>query len=264
MNLAHPYLIMMFRTALLALLSLSLASTPSLAQEKPVRYVVELVLFQHTDPAAVRAEHWPETVATPDYASTTELAPAGVKAEFRSLEDSAKELTGAVKLLNDSERYTVVAHLVWEQPGLPSDSAVPVRVNAGKDYGLEFPELMQPRLEFDEEGNLIEIPPPESLDELEGTVRIVLGRYLHVYTDLLFRKPLTTMEYNEAADMLVPVERLRAIPVREWRRMRSRELHYMDHPLLGMLVKITPVATPEDAPGETTPEPAAGRPDKAL
>lgn len=255
---------MMLRTFLAALLSF--APALGLAQaEEPIRYQVELILFENTDPAAARAEHWPETVPTPNYESATGLRPPGARAaEFRALKDSAKELTGAAKLLTASERYTVIAHLLWEQPGLPSDSARAVRVRAGKNYGIEFPELMQPRLEFDADGNLIEIPAPDRLDELEGTVRIVLGRYLHVYTDLLFRKPLSVTEYNESADMFVPVNRLQAIPVREWRRMRSRELHYIDHPLLGMLIKITPVAAPAKASGDTSPAPAIKEPESPL
>ena len=116
---------------------------------------------------------------------------------------------------------------------------------------------MQPRLEFDADGNLVEIPAPERLDELEGSVRVVLGRYLHVYTDLVFRKPLTTMAYDETTETLVPMQSLQSIPVREWRRMRSRELHYLDHPVLGMLVKITPVEATSDAPGQTPSAPAA-------
>lgn len=220
--------------------------------EDPLRYEVELVLFENTDPTALRAEHWPDSVPTPDYEDAVELPPPGVRGKFEALPNDAKDLSGAASLLNKSDHYTVVAHLAWEQPGLPSETAKPILLRAGKDYGIEFPELMQPRLEFDAEGNLVEIEPPERLDEVEGTVRVVLGRYLHVYTDLVFRKPVTVMEYNETADMLVPMQRLQTIPVREWRRMRSRELHYVDHPVLGMLIRITPVTPPERGGGNAS------------
>ncbi len=31
-----------------------------------------------------------------------------------------------------------------------------------------------------------------------------------------------------------------AVPVREKRRLRSKEVHYLDHPLLGVVIKFTP------------------------
>jgi hypothetical protein len=37
----------------------------------------------------------------------------------------------------------------------------------------------------------------------------------------------------------------RSITLRQHRRMRSNELHYIDHPLMGLLIKITPYELPE-------------------
>lgn len=231
---------------IIALTLLGAAATAT--AEAPPRYRIELVLFEHLDANAVRAEHWPETLALPDYEGAVELGRGSRGAGFAASPDSSRELGESARLLEASERYAVVAHLIWEQPGLPDETAVPLALRAGKDYGPEFPELMQPRLEFDDQGDLIEIPAPESLRAIEGTIRVVLGRYLHIHTDLIFRKPVSVMDYSEAADMYVPVDRLRAIPVKERRRMRSRELHYVDHPMLGMLVKITPIEAPAAAP----------------
>jgi hypothetical protein len=45
--------------------------------------------------------------------------------------------------------------------------------------------------------------------------------------------------------------------LREQRRMRSGELHYEDHPRLGVLVLVTPVAAPASAPEPEQPAPAA-------
>lgn len=51
---------------------------------------------------------------------------------------------------------------------------------------------------------------------LRGVVRLSRGRYLHVDTDLT----------------------VGGIRAREHRRMRSRELHYIDHPRIGVLVRV--------------------------
>ena len=41
---------------------------------------------------------------------------------------------------------------------------------------------------------------------------------------------------------------LRAAKIERSRRMRSGEVHYLDHPLVGMVVKVTPYEVPEEAP----------------
>ena len=43
---------------------------------------------------------------------------------------------------------------------------------------------------------------------------------------------------------------LRAAKIERSRRMRSGEVHYLDHPLLGMVVKVTPYEVPEEASEE--------------
>ncbi len=65
--------------------------------------------------------------------------------------------------------------------------------------------------------------------KVEGLVKLSVGRYLHVELDLLIRK--------KADDA---VGGFRNYRVTTHRRMRSKELHYIDHPMLGMLIEITP------------------------
>jgi hypothetical protein len=105
--------------------------------------------------------------------------------------------------------------------------------------------------------------------ELQGNIKIILSRFLHFYTDLLLMEPvrvtavgsrpagtaLTISENND--DLLTGNDRpkfklelvdhgntfttLHGFNIREHRRMRSEELHYIDHPLIGMIIKVTPV-----------------------
>jgi len=60
---------------------------------------------------------------------------------------------------------------------------------------------------------------------LKGLVKVSLGRYLHLDLDLL----------------LTDEQREEMIHIVEHRRMRSRELHHLDHPRLGVLAIIKPV-----------------------
>jgi hypothetical protein len=84
--------------------------------------------------------------------------------------------------------------------------------------------------------------------ELEGTIKVILSRYLHVETDIVLRpqskeqpEDIFSLEVLEEAEQPI-VFRLHQTR----RRMRSRELHYLDNPVIGMLVLITPYE-PEQA-----------------
>jgi hypothetical protein len=95
------------------------------------------------------------------------------------------------------------------------------------------------------------------------------ARYLHVKADLLYYRPLDTDasapipsgDDADAAPVLdsrdtALIEQLlaeedvapRLFRLTESRRMRSRELHYLDHPLFGMLVEAWPLELPEVPP----------------
>lgn len=71
----------------------------------------------------------------------------------------------------------------------------------------------------------------DPLGSYEGTVRIERQRYLHVYPDI-------TYYTASGGEQMAPT-----LNFREERRMRSEELHYIDHPVLGMLVLFRPVAS---------------------
>ena len=68
---------------------------------------------------------------------------------------------------------------------------------------------------------------------VHGTVTVSLARYLEVEVDLLYNRPAS----SEAAAPGSAPTRFRLVSER---RMRSGELHYVDHPLFGVLVLLTP------------------------
>lgn len=74
----------------------------------------------------------------------------------------------------------------------------------------------------------------DPLGAFEGTVHIERQRYLHVSPDINYY-------LSDGAEQPGTVIRMH-----ESRRMRSEELHYIDHPVLGMLVHFRPVADTAD------------------
>jgi len=64
---------------------------------------------------------------------------------------------------------------------------------------------------------------------LEGLVSVTLGRYIHFRATLLYRLGSEGLALFQ-----------------EQRRMRSEEPHYLDHPALGILVRVDPIDIPAD------------------
>ncbi|MCB1724172.1 MAG: hypothetical protein KDJ39_10810 [Gammaproteobacteria bacterium] len=60
-----------------------------------------------------------------------------------------------------------------------------------------------------------------SSGRLSGLVRVTRGRYLHFEADLILRDATSSRPYR----------------IRLYRRMRSDEVHYIDHPKLGIVIR---------------------------
>lgn len=150
------------------------------------------------------------------------------------------QLTEEAERLHDSRGRRVILHTGWNMP---------VSAQADTDYL-----------------RLFDGTPIDGHYELDGTLGIYVGRFLHVQTDLnqtryeRTQEPMTLMREDLPAESLepgstpvplrqdvgstfrfgpslVPVESAR---FQESRRMRSNELHYIDHPQLGLIIQFTP------------------------
>ena len=232
---------------LLVALALTAILPAKLPAEEPRMYRVEMVLLRHTDADAILKEVWRTgDVAALEHAlDLTELDEDEVDHLFRDVSGTPFGLRGVVNRLEQSPLYDVIASYAWEQPGLAQEQAIPVRVRAGEVLGRMPPThepppfapwQIQPVL-----GGVPEQPEePELLYEVDGVVTLTLARFLHIHTDLLYRRAtgerlpgdhVTTLEGHLFAESHVT----------ERRRMRSGETHYLDHPLMGVIVHITPV-----------------------
>lgn len=96
---------------------------------------------------------------------------------------------------------------------------------------------------------------------LDGTLTLIRSRFLHVYTDFVYtvasdfapgsiRRRQAAGAMDTLFDPAVAPGTLQrssqdlpmqSYPLRYHRRMRSKEVHYLDHPLLGVLILVTPV-----------------------
>jgi hypothetical protein len=152
---------------------------------------------------------------------------------YRWLDPATFTLTAEANRLSRVGGMRVLLHGRWLQPVPARQTPEPLLLQVGPRYGETY--------------------------GLEGTVDVTLGRFLHFNVNLIYREPLIggaplDRAQPPAGDGAVT----RAVPtledlspagfmhLRESRRVRSGELHYLDHPKLGVLVRIEPLVPPAD------------------
>ena len=210
---------------------------------------------------------------------------------YQFLPGESLRLIDQVERLIESPRYELLMHVGWRQPGLERDAALPLWIRAGRVFGPEYtsiderippPESRQDEVTdgqtsfgFDEQ--TLEALELQQLDEststrthgeiyeLEGEITIALARYLHAYVDLVLRRPRLSRDTPSASQVPAGQDELEESPLddladtrilnnhrlREHRRMRSRNLHYLDNPEFALLILITPYELPQGV--ETIP-----------
>ena len=217
-----------------------------------------------------------------DLTSPKSLAAAAANG-YELIPAAELRLIDVVNRLIESSRYELLLHTAWRQPGLERDQVLPVWIRGGRIYGNEYTsidnqiEILEsiPQLNsnqqseeqnfaFDEQSleslelQLLEQQSRkqqhQGLYELEGKITIALSRYLHTYTDLVLRRPRLTVDpklRNPAQDSYLAAYAadtriLNNHSLKEHRRMRSKNLHYLDNPEFALLILITPYEVPED------------------
>ncbi len=174
----------------------------------------------------------------------------GTEKPFVILPQSELQLREEAAAINDNRNRSVVLHTGWNMP---------VQGEADADFFRLHSELDST---------------PRQRTMLDGTLRVYVGRFLHVATQLyatdyqLAEEPLRVffgdssgpeltpelasadtrygpwrpeLRRPGAADSLAPQwVPSQSIRFTETRRMRSNELHYLDHPRLGLVIRFTP------------------------
>lgn len=239
-------------------------------------YDVEIIIFRNDSVPKGREINLP----TPS-ASRTENTIALAQLEnpevaedtgFSLLAGEEMRLMDSAQKISDSSRYSLLLHTGWRQPGLESGKTIPVWIQGGRVFSNRYSSIDQFSAIQSSEDSGISQTPRYGLYELEGLIEITLSRYLHTRADLVLRKPadpVSLMQQQLDPDLTEEeLERLEGgsllnYGLNEQRRMRSKKLHYLDHPQFGMLVLITPYEAPEpvDQPAEgdsaVTPEESA-------
>jgi len=213
-------------------------------------YDVEIIIFENLDIKARQSEKWPSSVELEYPESSLQVGhpwPGHIpkeynpKLSFKRLFKKELRLSEQVKKIEESDSRRVLLHTGWRQPGMPKDTALTVKIKKTIPAHNNIAENEPSSLQY---SNTAQISPwaAQEAGELEGKIQVILARYLHVNADLIFQtQKLKTNDIyqfeNAVKEEIKPVV-FRLNQTR--RRMRSRELHYIDNPVLGLLVLITP------------------------
>lgn len=233
-----------------------LFSFPALAENGIRYYDVEFILFENIGLKNRQSENWQTRRRHSESKEDEPVHELGTpyvlehgssydrNAMFSVIPHSGKRLLEEARLIEKSPNRRVLAHIAWRQPGLPKENAIWVhfkKILNTKDTEqisrASTAELLTGANQFH--------------PYIEGRLKVMLARYLHVDTDILyFTNPLpgsTSVNNNETVvpdslEMFHPASQEPEVFLMHQlrRRIRSKELHYLDHPVMGMLLMITP------------------------
>ena len=247
-------------------LLLLFVSLPSLAQRQ---FDIEVIIFKRAVDAEKVNESWPnaqpkislERVGS--FQDTQYRASKGVK----MLPYSEYKLTPQKDKLKQHAGFEVLMHTAWRQGDQGKSSAPVFHIQAGKDFSKQF------NADGSEKGAVTasadgfqEETIDKPLYELDGKLQIYVQHYLYAETTLDLKapsvrevklqeqqieldSPVSGAESNVQVGNLTEIsptveveEFLKSYRMEQKRRMRSTETHYLDHPLLGMVIQVRRVA----------------------
>ncbi len=199
-------------------------SEPEGLQTHERTYQVELIVFSRV--ALNSQEHWPLEVKLGYPENIVSLKDTSYPDGFSAVPNGERLLNPQAATLSRSGSYTLLYHQAWRQ--MIYGRKTNILITGGKSFGGH--------------------------QELEGSIALSVGQYLKIQTNLWltqFAPPGTPV--TEAWPALPPVPNTlsendsnqnyvikRVVKVNQERSMRSNEVHYLDHPLLGVIIKIVP------------------------
>lgn len=201
-------------------------------------YQVEIVVFARDSAEAENEEHGdnPRALRYPERIVALQNGD-GSNAPFQLLPGDALQLNKEAAIVGQRRNWRLLAHAGWRQYAEEPGRATSVFIAGGRQFGAHR--------------------------ELEGSFTLSVEHFLRADANLWLSRfgtggdPVTlpnppaapeaaTATANTATSQ--PLAATQVIQLQEQRRMRSGELHYFDHPRLGLLVLATPVTSAATTP----------------
>ncbi|MFT4518532.1 MAG: hypothetical protein ACI9JM_000913 [Halioglobus sp.] len=232
-----------------------------------------------TDETVKIGSHLLQAEAVGRVANATDTTPQLLlPTPFQKLPNSLLEFRGKAAYMNRSGSYQMLFHESWVQPVIGKSDTLPIILDHSGDYG-GWPKLqgsinlylsrylhLETNLWLNTSGEYLDSDwrmPPAPLGPLSVIIEEPLPLAIEPFEALSSPTVLATLEGENitlgnitsdkaaaASEDLetLPLEKLEpiypyrhAVLLQQKRRMRSQEVHYIDHPMLGLVIKVTPL-----------------------
>jgi hypothetical protein len=187
----------------------------------PAWYQFEVLIFERIAQGAGSTEGWPDDPGRPQSSGATwfskgQTLKGNKPIAYRVLPPEERSLNEAWRQMRRSRDYRPLYHVAWRQPV----------VNSAKAKQLFFSLLPANGAQATD----------SNLPKLEGSLKFSVKRYLHLNADIALHKLASGSAPQADREHYGFAPRYQHYRMQESRRMRSGQLYYIDHPVLGMLV----------------------------
>ncbi len=200
----------MFIKKIILILSIALISSIAKAEEtaeKAEIFKVEIIVFENLAQKGWVEEYWPQDI---DLINTNRAI------NTTALSRHSNMLNGAKSRMTRAAGYNILFHKSWLINAQPRSKTQPILINTN--------------------------PQSAQQSSLNGYLHFYKERFVHVDIKLdLDKKIPTTIKEKFAKQQNIPINELPnfwQFQIKESRKIRSNQLHYIDHPLFGALVQI--------------------------
>lgn len=192
-------------------------------------YQVELIAFARNSADAENEENWDRkyNLRYPERLVSLQ-ATDGSDTPFQALDADAMQLNRETDAIAGRRNWRVLLHTAWRQTVDNPQQATAVVINGGKLFGAHH--------------------------ELEGTFTLSIDHFLRADANLWLSRFSNTNLAAAPTTLPNPPGAIaptgtdnsaytttQVVVLQEQRRLRSGEVHYFDHPRIGLVVLVTPV-----------------------
>ncbi|WP_269618364.1 CsiV family protein [Zhongshania sp. BJYM1] len=258
--------------SLLAVLLLSFSGV-ALSQNDN-RFHIDLVVFANNDQASRYEEDWPDNLHLRYPRNWVRINNGG--STLQKVDYMDPEFEKTLNSLKLSSRYKPLLKASWQQDLSSRKKAPAILVQGGKQYGnhYELEGYIRVAVErylhvdtnlwlstFGDRGGNFYLPKqPLSFNEPEEEETSFVDEEFESspeYAEFLRQNPGYSPQTNQAQTQSndYPIDQI--VVMKQQRRMRSDELHFIDHPRFGVIIKITKIKEIPASSIEPTAENAA-------
>ena len=175
-------------------------------------YQVDLLIFSHVTTKALLSESWPANLAMPLLSKAVDLKPldeATPNALYQVLPKNRSKFNKEVGILNKQAGYHVLVDMAWLQPALTIKRATWIHINGGSNVQINgMMKISRPYL-FQADADLVLTVPAAVLQQIAPNAAAKIGTTQFV--------------------------------LKQTASVRANQIYYFDHPLFGVIVRITPL-----------------------